>query len=140
MNISEVMSTNVHIAPATTSIREAAQVMRDDDMGAIVVGSEGNGVEGIVTDRDITCRAVVDGLDVDETEIAKVMTSGIETCLETDDTSDVAMKMAAMKLHRLLVTDRDRRMVGIVSLGDIASKGPSKQVGDVGKALHAITK
>lgn len=139
MDIAEVMSTNVRIAPPTTSIRDAAQVMRDDDLGAIVVGSESDGVEGIVTDRDIACRAVVDGMDPDKTDITQVMTSGIETCFESDDTTDVAAKMAAKKLHRLLVTDRDRRMVGIVSLGDIASKGPSKQAKDVGKALHDIT-
>ena len=134
MHISEVMSKDVKIASPKQSIQDAARMMMEIDAGAIPVG-EGDRLVGMITDRDIAVRAVAAGKPAN-TPIADVMSHEVKYCSESDDIDTVAANMADLKLRRLPVVNRQKRLVGIVSLGDIAlSGGPD----DAATALSGIS-
>jgi CBS domain-containing protein len=134
MQVSEVMSRDVNIANPGQSIREAARMMADIDAGVVPVG-ENDRLVGVITDRDIAVRAVAAGKSPD-TPIREIMSAEVKYCFEDDDISDVARNMAEIKLRRLPVVDGRKRLVGIISLGDIAlAQGPDT----AGEALCGIS-
>jgi CBS domain-containing protein len=134
MQISEVMSSNVQIANPDQSIRDVARIMAECDCGVLPVGKEDRLV-GIVTDRDIAVRAVAAGKSPD-TPVREIMSKGVLYCFENEDLDDVASNMADIKVRRLPVLDASKRLVGIVSLGDIAmADGPQSS----GVALCGIS-
>jgi CBS domain-containing protein len=134
MQVSEVMSGDVSIANPQQTIREAAQMMADIDAGAIPVG-ENDRLVGMITDRDIAVRAVAAGKGPD-TPIREIMTTEVKYCFEGDDIDDVAHNMADIKLRRLPVLNAKKRLVGIISLADIAlAEGPDP----AGQALCGIS-
>jgi CBS domain-containing protein len=100
-------------------LRDAAARMRDLDSGIMPVG-QNDRLVGMLTDRDITVRATAEGKDPNETRVEEVMTPGVVYCFEDDDTRDAARKMEEHQLRRLIVLNRDKRLVGILSLGDLA--------------------
>jgi CBS domain-containing protein len=112
------MTPSVHIVRPDESIRAAAQAMADIDAGALPVG-ENNRIVGMITDRDIAVRAVAAGLSSD-VPVREVMSEEVCYCFEDEDVNDVAANMAELKVRRLPVVNRDKQLVGIVSLGDIA--------------------
>lgn len=118
MRVSEIMSRDVRIADPEMSIREVASTMEQIDAGFMPVG-ENDRLVGTITDRDIAVRAVGHGLGP-ETRVREVMTHDIKYCFEDDDVSDVAQNMAEIQVRRLPVVNHDKRLVGIISLGDIA--------------------
>lgn len=134
MRINEIMSRDVERASPQDTIQEVARKMRDIDSGVIPV-CDGDKVQGMVTDRDIVLRAVSEGRSF-ATPVSEVMTSDVEYCYEDDDITAAADKMAELQVRRLAVLDRDRRLVGIVSLGDIAQQGKDKTTG---QALEEIS-
>ena len=101
------------------SIRDAAALMASIDSGALLV-SEGDRLIGMVTDRDITVRGVAAGLDVD-TPVRQVMSGSIRYCFEDEEVEHVARNMAEIQRRRLPVLNREKRLVGVVSLGNIAA-------------------
>ncbi|HEY8942362.1 MAG TPA: CBS domain-containing protein [Cellvibrio sp.] len=119
MKIKDIMTHNVETLSADSTICEAACAMEKADCGAILV-KEGDRLVGMITDRDIAIRAVANGLN-HETPISKVMTEKIRYCFEDEDIQHVAENMADIQLRRLPVLNRDKRLVGVVSLGNIAS-------------------
>ncbi|HEX8234213.1 MAG TPA: CBS domain-containing protein [Caulobacteraceae bacterium] len=127
MKISDIMSRGVTVARPTDTIQSVAQRMASEDVGAIPV-CDGQRLQGMITDRDITIRAVAKG-DINAS-ISEVMTSDIEYCFEDDDLEDVADKMADSQIRRIPVVDQDRNLVGIVALADLAREGKDKLVGD----------
>jgi len=134
MQIGEIMSSNVQLARPNQSIREIARIMAECDCGAMPVGDDDRLV-GIVTDRDIAVRAVARGKSPD-TPVREVMSRGVLYCYVEEDIDDVASNMADMKVRRLPVLDEGKRLVGIVSLGDIATAdGPQSS----GVALCGIS-
>ena len=134
MQIREAMSDDVRISNPNQSIREAAAVMAEIDAGVLPVG-ENDRLVGMITDRDIAIRAVAAGKGPD-TRVRDVMSKEVSYCFEDDDVDDVAQNMADAKLRRLPVLNRDKRLVGIVSLGDIAmADGPA----NAGEALCGIS-
>jgi CBS domain-containing protein len=134
MRISEVMSTDVKIASPKQSIQDAAIMMVEIDVGVIPVG-EGDRLVGMITDRDIAVRAVATGKPP-QTPIADIMSPEVKYCYETDNTDAVAANMAEIKLRRLPVLNQEKRLVGIVSLADIAiDEGPE----NAGRALTGIS-
>jgi CBS domain-containing protein len=134
MRISEAMTPDVQIANPTQTIRDAASLMAELDVGALPVG-EGDRLVGVVTDRDIAVRAVAKGLDPD-TKVSDVMSSEVMYCFDDEDLEDVAHNMADIKVRRLPVLNRKKRLVGIVSLGDIAlADGPES----AGEAICGIS-
>ncbi|MFV0885909.1 CBS domain-containing protein [Metapseudomonas otitidis] len=119
MKISEIMTRNVQTLTPDSSLREAASLMGRIDSGALLV-NEGDRLVGMVTDRDITVRGVAAGLDA-EAPVREVMSSEIRYCFEDEDVQHVAENMAQIQLRRLPVLNREKRLVGVVSLGNIAA-------------------
>jgi CBS domain-containing protein len=118
MKVSDCMSPDVRIASPGWSIRDAARAMKEIDAGFLPVG-EHDRLVGMVTDRDITIRAVAEGKGPD-TEVRDVMSGEVIYCFEDDDLDSVATRMSDRKVRRLPVLNRDKRLVGIVSLGDLS--------------------
>ena len=118
MRIEEVMTRNVHMANPSQTIREVARLMADIDAGALPVG-QNDRLVGMITDRDIAVRAVAEGKGPD-TPVSDVMSPDICYCFEDQELDEVAANMADVKVRRLPVVSRDKRLVGIIALGDIA--------------------
>ena len=121
MLIREIMTSKVEVLSPQDSVQLAACRMRDEDVGSVPVVSADRLV-GYVTDRDITVRAVAAGREP-STPVSEVMTVGVLACFEDEDVEAVAEKMAVHQVRRLPVLTRANRLCGIVSLGDIATKG-----------------
>jgi CBS domain-containing protein len=128
MKVSKVMTRDVRLIEPSQTIREAAQLMAELDTGIIPV-REGDRLVGMITDRDITVRGVAQGRGPD-TSVREVMTDDVKYCFEDDDTNEVARNMADIQVRRLPVLDRDKRLVGIISLGDMAITEGASQAGD----------
>jgi CBS domain-containing protein len=122
MKISEVMTPDVEIAGPDDTLRTTAQMMADIDTGVLPV-CDGERLVGMVTDRDITVRAVAAGCDPETTAVREVMSQELRYCYEDDDVEAVARKLAEWHVRRVPVLDRNKRLVGIVSLGDLAVGG-----------------
>jgi len=119
--ISEVMTPDVRLANPDQTIRAAATIMAEADVGSLPVG-ENDRLIGMLTDRDIVLRAVAQGLDT-MTLVRDVMTDKIQYCFEDDDVERVAKNMADLGVRRLPVLNRDKRLVGIVALSNVAQAG-----------------
>jgi CBS domain-containing protein len=128
MQVSEVMTRDVRLIEPTQTIRDAAQLMAELDAGIMPV-REGDRLVGMITDRDITVRAVAQGRGPD-TPVRDVMTDDVKYCFEDDDTGDAARNMADIQVRRLPVLTRDKRLVGIVSLGDLAVTDEARHAGE----------
>lgn len=129
MKINEIMSNAVHVVDVGDSIRAAAQLMRSEDIGSVPV-SESERLVGMVTDRDIVVRAIANGKRED-TPVREIMSEGVKYCYEDEDVDHVALNMAQLGVRRLPVVDREKRLVGFVSLSNIASAGDSRATGDL---------
>lgn len=128
MKISECMSRDVRVCAPDHTLQSAAQTMAEMDAGFLPVG-EGDRLIGIVTDRDIAIRGVAKG-QPPESNIRSVMSSEVCYCFEDDDIDEVADNMSQIQVRRLPVVDRDKRLVGIVALSDIARGGKRNSVGE----------
>jgi CBS domain-containing protein len=118
MKVSEVMTSDVKIADPSRTIQDAAKLMDKNDCGSLPVG-EGDRLVGMITDRDIVIRAVAGGLPAN-TLIRDVMTKELKYCFENDEIEDVAENMGDIQMRRLPVLNSKKRIVGIVSIGDVA--------------------
>jgi CBS domain-containing protein len=110
------------ITPNIT-LKDAAQRMRDQDIGCLPVG-ENDRLVGMLTDRDLVCRAVAQGFDAATTQVADVMTKGITWCFDDETVADVVERMEQKQIHHMPVLNREKRMIGILSLSDLALRGP----------------
>ena len=135
MKINKCMSRDVKVASPTQSIREAAKMMAEIDAGSLPVG-EDNRLVGMITDRDIAIRAVAEGKSPD-TPVSEIMSKEVLYCFEDQELEEVARNMADIKVRRLPVLNRDKRLVGIVSLGDLSQK---EQPEVTAKAVTNISK
>lgn len=136
MRVSELMSKKVEWINPTTTLQEAARKMRDLDIGCLPVG-ENDRLIGMVTDRDIACRGLVDGKDHAGAMVRDVMSSGITYCFDDQPVSDAAHLMEEKQFRRLPVLNRQKRLVGILSMGDISQHASGKLSAEV---LKAVTK
>jgi CBS domain-containing protein len=128
MKVRDVMTKTVERVPPDSSLCDVATKMQEIDVGAIPV-FEGDRLVGMVTDRDIVVRAVAAGKDPAETTAKEVMSEGVIYCFEDQDVGEAAGVMENEKVRRLIVLNRDHRLVGIVSLGDFAAHGDRKIAG-----------
>jgi len=135
MKVSELMTPDVEIVGPDDTLHTAAKMMADLDTGALPVG-ENDKLVGMITDRDITIRAVAEGRDPDKTKVRDAISERIRFCFEDEDTQEVGRKMSEWAVRRLPVLDRDKRLVGIVSLGDLATGGAEEESQ---KALEEIS-
>lgn len=133
MKIHDAMSRDVRTVGPEATIRDAARLLAEYDIGILPVAS-GERLAGMITDRDIAIRAVAMGKGPDCT-VADVMSAEVLYCRDDDDVADVCKNMADIQVRRLPVVDAEKRLVGIVSLADIARTGSS---GEVGKTLGGI--
>lgn len=118
MLVKDCMTKDVQIISPDTTLQEAAKLMRDGDFGAVPVG-DGDRLIGVITDRDIAIRAVAEDLGPD-TEVRDVMSEGILYCYEDQSINEVLQNMGDVQVRRLPVLNRQKRMIGILSLGDVA--------------------
>ena len=133
--IAEVMSREVSSVSPEDSIRQAAEMMDDLDVGALPV-TEGNRLLGMITDRDITIRATAAGKAPDSTRVGDVMSTDVRTCYSTQSVDEVLGQMGNVQIRRVPVVDQQSHtLVGIVSLGDMATK----QSNGVEAALEEIS-
>ena len=128
MRVSEAMTREVRMVRPDQTISDAARTMMEIDAGALPV-SENDRLIGMITDRDIAVRGVAEQKGPD-TPVREVMSSEVKYCFEDDDMEHVAQNMGDIRVRRLPVVDRDRRLVGIVSLGDIALVEGRKAAGE----------
>ena len=135
--VSDVMTRDPRSLRPTDTILLAAQAMEELNVGVIPV-CEGDQLVGMVTDRDIVVRGVAQGLDAGTATLADVMSNHVRTAREDDDLDDTLGTMGMNQIRRMPVVDEQSRLVGIVSLGDIAAKGPDGDV-DVANSLGDIS-
>jgi CBS domain-containing protein len=136
VKVLEAMTPDVVTVAPDASLTAAARLMRESDIGPLPV-CEGRRVIGMLTDRDITVRAIAEGRDPNQTRVAEVMTPEVVCCQDGDDVERAAQLMQSAQLRRLLVVDAEGRLAGIVSLGDIAL-----QTGDealAGQTLEGVS-
>lgn len=119
MDLREIMTRHVEVVNANASLQEAAAKMKSLDVGLIPI-CDGDRLQGILTDRDITIRATAEGRDPARTLVTDVMSTDIAYCLETQPVEEAVSLMEARQIRRLPILDQNKRLVGIVSLADIA--------------------
>jgi CBS domain-containing protein len=134
MRIADVMTRDVRVVQPDRTVREAARLMDELNVGALPV-CDGRRLIGMITDRDITVRAVAAGLSPGETAVEEVMSADVSWCFDDDDVDDVVETMSRRQIRRIPVVDRAKRLVGIVALGDLATD----QEEDAGRALRRIS-
>ena len=132
--LKDLMSRDVKVISPDMTIGEAAQKMRDGDFGMMPV-DEDDRMIGTISDRDIAIRAVAEGKDAG-TKVRDVMTDGIAWAYEDDSVEKAAKIMSERQVRRLPVVNRDKRLVGIVSIGDLAKEA---RASTAGKAMADIT-
>lgn len=123
MLVRDAMTAHAEWIAPDISLTDAARKMRDENIGCLPVG-ENDRLIGIITDRDLACRAVADGVDPNTTKAREIMTAGITWCFEDEDIKDVTRRMAEKQIHHVPVMNRTKRMTGILSLSDLALRAP----------------
>jgi CBS domain-containing protein len=136
MQVNEVMTRQAECTRPEATLQEAAERMKTLDVGALPVCEKGRLV-GVLTDRDITIRSVAAGHDPRNDHVRDVMTPAVFYCFEDNDVADAAELMRDKQVRRLPVLDRNKQMVGIVSLGDLAVESGNEQL--AGEALEGIS-
>jgi len=129
MKVSEAMTTDVRVANPDDTIRKAARMMASIDAGVLPVG-ESDRLIGMITDRDIAIRGIANGKGP-KAKVRDVMTEDVKYCFDDQEIEEVTHNMADIQVRRLPVLNRDKRLVGILSLGDVATSeiGASSRAG-----------
>ncbi|MFI0844616.1 CBS domain-containing protein [Mesorhizobium sp. IMUNJ 23232] len=135
MKVSNCMTRNVQIANPEQSIREVADMMGRLDAGVMPVG-DNDRLVGMITDRDIAIRGVAMGMGPDA-KVRDVMSAEVKYCFDDEDVEEVLENMGHLQVRRLPVLNHDKRLVGIISLGDLATNG---EAAEAGAALTGISK
>lgn len=131
MKVREIMTGSVECIPPDTTISKVAEKMRDMDIGFLPI-CENDRLVGAVTDRDITIRSVAQGRDPRLAPVKDIMSLQAFYCYEDDDVQNVARKMEDKEVRRMLILNRQKKLVGIVSIGDIArASGDQNLVGEM---------
>ena len=136
MRVAEVMTTNVEVIGSNAPLKEAAAKMKSLDVGLIPV-CEGDELRGTLTDRDITVRGVAEGYNPSETKVGDIMSTDLAYCFEDEEIEEALSLMEARQIRRLPVLSRERRLVGIVSLGDLAVHAGQKE--RLGETLKEVS-
>ena len=123
MHIRNVMTRHVKVASPEDTLQHAAQLMETNDFGLLPVG-ENDRLVGMLSDRDITVRGVARGMSPTKSTVRDIMSCEVKYVYEDESVEDAARNMSDLQVRRLPVLDRDKRLVGIVSLGDLALMRP----------------
>jgi len=130
MKLKDITTKDVKCVRPGDTLQDAARKMKDIDVGPMPVCGHNDEVVGMLTDRDIAVRAVAKGKDPRTTRVQEVMTEDVIWCFEDQDSEEAAELMRERQIRRLIVMNRDKRLVGIVSLGDMATDGKQKQAAE----------
>lgn len=134
--VRDVMTSEVRTIDPETTVAEIARIMRDEDIGAVPV-AEDDRLIGMVTDRDIVIRGLADGEDASALSARDVMSTKLLYCMDDQSIDAVLKNMGEQQIRRLPVVNRDKRLVGVVSLGDLSGNAkPAK----AGEALKEVSK
>ena len=137
MKVKEAMHKGVDWVDPDTPVIDLAKLMRQHDIGAIPIG-QNDRLIGMVTDRDIVCKGLAeDSFDARRATARDVMTPGIHCCREDDDLAKAVRHMEELKVRRLPVINKSKRMVGILSLGDVSHSAPSDLLSECVKSVSA---
>jgi CBS domain-containing protein len=137
MKVKDVMHKGVDWVSPDTPVTELAKLMREHDIGAIPIG-DNDRLIGMVTDRDIVCKGLAkESFDARRATARDVMTSGIHCCREDEDLAKAMRRMEALKIRRLPVVNKNKRMVGILSLGDVSHSAPGDLLTECVKSVSA---
>ncbi len=134
MKVKQAMHEGVEWRSPDTPLFELARIMRDEEIGAIPIG-ENDRLVGMVTDRDIVCRALAEGRDPVKLTARDVMTEGVFYCLEDEDVEDAIHLMENKRIRRLPVINRAKRMVGILSFSDVSHTVSHELAGELAEAV-----
>jgi CBS domain-containing protein len=119
MQIREIMTQGAEVVYLDDMAQEAAAKMRELDVGALPV-CDGDEIQGVVTDRDMAIRLVAEGRDPARTRVSDIMTPGVSYCFDDQSVEEAVMLMEAQQIRRLPILNRDKQLVGMLSLGDLA--------------------
>jgi len=136
VKISEIMTKNPETAQITDSIMDVASMMRDLNVGFMPI-MDGDVLVGCVTDRDITVRSVAEGMDIANASVGEIMSTDLHVVSPDNDLDEAASIMEEFQIRRLPVIDENNRLVGVVSLGDIAVR--TKNIEEAGEILEEIS-
>ena len=132
--VADIMTRSVATVRSDETIQAAAKRMREMDVGSLPV-VDGQAIVGMVTDRDITIRGVAEGMVAQEARVADVMTPEVRICRATDSVAEAMAQMADHQIRRLPVLDANDEVVGVVALGDLATR----QSADTDETLREIS-
>jgi CBS domain-containing protein len=137
MKVKDAMHKGVDWVSPDTPVSELAKLMRDHDVGSIPIG-ENDRLVGMVTDRDIVCKGLAqDNFDAARATASEVMTTDIHCCREDEDLTKAVQHMEALKIRRLPVINQSKRMIGMLSLGDIGHSAPLDLLSECVKSVSA---
>ena len=136
MKVSEIMTHEVEVAAPDAILEAAARKMRDLDVGMLPI-CDGERLVGMLTDRDIAIRAVAEGKDPRRSLVRDAMTPDVRYVFEDDDVEEAARIMHEVQVRRLPVLNRQKNLVGIVALGDLAVRNPDEQLS--GEVLAGVS-
>ena len=137
MHLTQVLSSNVQLANPDMSLCDAAAMMQSGDIGSLPVG-DNDRLVGVITDRDIAVRAVAAGKDPRTTKVRDVMSEGVRWIYDDASTKEAAQLMSKHQIRRLPVINHEKRLVGIVSIGDFAVE--SSEIRPAAEALAGVSK
>ena len=136
MKIKEVMTKGAECVSPSSTLQDAARKMKNLDVGPLPV-CDNDRLVGMLTDRDITVRATAEGCDPKTTKVEDVLTPDVIYCFEDQDVQEAARLMKENQIRRLVVLNRDKRLVGIISLGDLAVETGDEQL--TGETLEKVS-
>jgi CBS domain-containing protein len=138
MQVHELMTSKPQFVPSSTTLKEAAQKMRDLDCGFLpVADAKEEKLAGVVTDRDIAVRAVADGMDPTKTTVTEIKSDGVLYCFKDDDVKQAAERMRSKQVYRLIVLDdrENKKLCGVISLGDIMRHDQTALAGETARGI-----
>ena len=136
MQVKDVMTRGAEVVRPDATLQEAANKMKSLDVGPLPV-CDGDKIIGMLTDRDITVRATAKGLDPKQTRVQEVMSKELITCLEDQDVKEAAELMQSKQIRRVPILNKDKRLVGMLSLGDLAHRTQDSKL--AGKTLEEVS-
>ena len=122
MKVQDCMCKDVCVIKPETKISQAAKLMSDNHIGCFPICDNNNSICGIITDRDLVLRCIACDKDIKQTPVSDIMTCDVATCKKTDDITNAESKMGQKQVRRLPVCDDNNRVVGMLTLGDLANK------------------
>lgn len=128
MKVKDCMCGDICSVKSDAKVKDVAKLMSENHVGCITVTDNNECLCGIVTDRDIILRAIACDKSIADTNISDIMTTNVCTCVEDDDVSDAECKMSKKHIRRLPVCDESNKVIGILTLGDLAQK--SDEIGE----------